>query len=349
MRKDRDMSFDIFRGIAIIAVVAIHAIDKVFPWECPTTGGWNLFFIVTYRQLLNFAVPAFIFISGYWASANPIESLNDYRIFLTKRLSRILIPYFFWSSILLGYGVIRTHNIDIQQMIFKLLTGRVISIYYFIIVLAQLYIMTSIFQYINRKRYGLILVLILNGTSLLLVYLGRVYFHYWIPMSSAFYLWIIFYEIGLLTGSSDNNIFTTKKVQIFILPAVLVSLLISGVEANILLSRCDNWYFAIAPVKFSSFLYCICIIIAFLHIKRYLSHRPKFLAALGYYSFGIYLIHIPILNKVISFVPKSSDIYSFQLLYQFIVIVVTISICFVLISAARKLLPESFCRRILGF
>lgn len=349
MRKDRDVSFDAFRGLAIIAVVAIHAIDKVFSWECPAMGGWNLFFVVTYRQLLNFAIPAFIFISGYWASANPMESLNDYRFFLVKRLPRVLIPYFFWSVVLLGYAAFREHKIDGYQIIFKLLTGRVISIYYFIMVISQLYIITPIFQYINRKRYGLILVLILNGISLLSAYLGRVYFHYWIPVSYAFYSWIIFYEIGLLTGSSDNNIFTTKKVQFFILPAILVSLLISGLEASVLLSRCDNSYFAIAPVKFSSFLYCICIIIAFLHIKRYLSHRPKFLAALGYYSFGIYLIHAPILYKVISFVRKSSDIYSFQLLYQFIVIVVTISICFVLISAARKLLPESFCHRVLGF
>ncbi|MCJ7655830.1 MAG: acyltransferase, partial [Dehalococcoidia bacterium] len=102
MQKDRDLSFDAFRGLAIIAVVAIHS------WIYPTTGVWNLFFIVTYRQLLNFAVPAFIFISGYWISKKPIKSLEDYKTFLIRRLPRVLIPYFFWSLILLGYEAIKT-------------------------------------------------------------------------------------------------------------------------------------------------------------------------------------------------------------------------------------------------
>jgi peptidoglycan/LPS O-acetylase OafA/YrhL len=346
MQKDRDISFDAFRGLAIITVVAIHS------WRCPTTGGWSLFFIVTYRQLLNFAVPAFIFISGYWMAKKPIRSLGDYRAFLTRRLSRILIPYLFWSSILLGYEAIKTHDIDVQQIIFKLLTGRATTIYFFIMVISQLYIITPLLQYINRKRYGLMLVLILNVISLLSAYLSRLYFNYWIPVSSAFYSWVIFYEIGLVVDSSDNKIFAAKKVQLFILPAILVCLLISGLEASILLSKYDNLsarYFAVAPVKYSSFLYSVCIITAFLHIRKHLSHQPKFLAALGYYSFGIYLIHIPVLNQVANLVQKSSTIYSFQPLYQFIVVSITISICFAVISITRKLLPEPFCHKILGF
>ena len=63
MQKDRDTSFDAFRGIAIIAVTAIHAIDSDFSRRHSLTGEWNFFFLVTYRQLLNFAVSVFIFIS----------------------------------------------------------------------------------------------------------------------------------------------------------------------------------------------------------------------------------------------------------------------------------------------
>jgi surface polysaccharide O-acyltransferase-like enzyme len=352
MTEDRDLSFDAFRGLAIIAVIAIHTIDTVFPWKSTAMGGWSLFFVVTYRQLLNFAVPAFIFISGYWLSKKPINSLEDYKVFLMKRFSRVLIPYFFWSVILLGYAAIREHKFDIYQMIFKLLTGRATTIYFFIMVISQLYIITPLLHYINRKRYGLMLVLILNVISLLSAYLSRLYFNYWIPVSSAFYSWIIFYEIGLLVGSSHYKVFAAKKVQLFILPAILVCLLISGLEASILLSKYDNLsarYFAVAPVKYSSFLYSVCIIIAFLHIRKRLSPRPKFLAALGYYSFGIYLIHIPILNQVANLIQKSSTIYSFQSLYQLTVVLITIAICFILIDVARKLLPESFCRKVLGF
>ena len=65
MQQDRDISFDAFRGIAIIAVVAIHAFDTDFWVRCSQPFRWNCFPLIAYRQLLNFAVPAFIFISGY--------------------------------------------------------------------------------------------------------------------------------------------------------------------------------------------------------------------------------------------------------------------------------------------
>ena len=88
MVKSRDLSFDAFRGLAIIAVVAIHAMS-VFEWGPSKTGVWDPFSVITYyRQSLSLAVPVFIFISGYWASIKPIESLSDYRIFLIKKLSR---------------------------------------------------------------------------------------------------------------------------------------------------------------------------------------------------------------------------------------------------------------------
>ncbi len=346
MQKDRDPSFDAFRGVAIIAVVAIHA-GTGFSW--PTTGGWNLFFIVTYRQLLNFAVPAFIFISGYWMAKKPIRSLKDYRLFLMGRFSRILIPYFFWSLILLGYEAIKTHDIDVQQIIFKLLTGRATTAYFFIIVISQLYVITPLLQYINRKRCGLILVLILNAISLLSAYISRLYFNYWIPFFPAFYSWIIFYEIGLLIGNRDNKIFIPKNMHIFILPAILVCLLISGLEASVLLSKYDDRHFAVASMKYSSFLYSVCVILGFLLAREHFNHWPKFLVTLGSCSFGIYLIHMIVLTGVVNIVQKSNIIYSLQPLYKLAVVFITISLCFVVISITRKLLPKSFCRKVLGF
>ncbi len=349
MQKDRDLSFDAFRGVAIIAVVAIHAIDVVSWKRYSQTGGWNGFFLVTYRQLLNFAVPAFIFISGYWLSKKPIKSLADYKAFLIRRLSRVLIPYLFWSFVLLGYGVIKTHDINVRQIIFKLLTGRATAVYFFIMVITQLYIITPLLQYINRKRYGLILVLILNVIGLLSAYLSRLYFNYWIPVSSAFYSWIIFYEVGLLIGKSDNKVFTQKNVRFFILPAILVTLLISGLETRILLSKYGYMYFAISPTKYSSFLYSACIILGFLFVRERFHHWPKLLVTFGNYSFGIYLMHIPILNQAANLVQKSSAIYSFQPLYQFIVVLITISTCLALISITRMLLPKPLCRKVFGF
>lgn len=349
MQKDRDPSFDAFRGLAIIAVVALHTGATGFPWRYSATGGWNFLFLVACRQLLNFAVPAFIFISGYWMAKKPIRSLQDYKTFLIRRLSRILIPYLFWSFVFCGYAAVKAYEINAYEIMRRILTGQATWGYYFIIVIAQLYILTPLLQYINRKPYGLMLVLILNIMTLLLRYLSKLYFNCWFPSDSLFYSWVIFYEIGLLVGSSDNKIFAAKKVRLFILPAILICLLISELEGMILLSKYNNLEFAITAIKYSSFLYSACVIFTFLFVRGRVEYWPKSLVKVGECSFGIYLMHMLVLNQVANLVQKSSTIYSFQPLYQFIAITLTMLIGLVIIGIARRLLPKPFCVKVLGF
>jgi peptidoglycan/LPS O-acetylase OafA/YrhL len=353
MPEDREPSFDAFRGLAVIAVVATHAAFSGFSWKYSPTGRWNLFFLVAYCQVLNFAVPAFVFMSGYWLSKKPMKSLEDYKAFLTRRLSRVLIPYFFWSFILLGYAAVKTGDVNGYQIIFKLMTGRACYPYYpyyFILMIAQFYVITPVLHYINRKPYGLTLVLVLNILALSALYLSRLFKVIWhLPDVLPFYSWIIFYEIGLLTGGRDNKTFVPKNTRLFILPAILFSLLISGVEGMAILSKYNNVFFAVSITRYSSFLYSACIILGFLFVRERFEHWPRLLVTIGKYSFGIFLIHMMVLNRVVNIVQKSNTIYSLQPLYQFIVVLITISICFALISITRKLLPQSFCSKILGF
>lgn len=350
MQKDRDPSFDAFRGLAIIAVVATHAGYTLFSWRHSANGQWNFLFLVAWRQLLNFAVPAFIFISGYWMAKKPIRSLQDYKTFLIRRLSRILIPYLFWSFVFCGYATVKAYEINAYEIMRRILTGQATWGYYFIIVIAQLYILTPLLQYINRRPSGLILVLVINIISLLMLYLSRVFGvirH--LPAALPFYSWIIFYEIGLFIGSRAHKMFDFQKMRPFILPALLVCLLISELEGMIMLSKYDNLSFALIAVKYSSFLYSACVISTFLFARERIEYWPKSLVSIGNYSFGIYLIHVPILNQVVNLVQKSSTIYSFQPLYQFIVITLTILICLVIIDITRRLLPKPLCVKVLGF
>ena len=353
MQKDRDISFDAFRGLAIIGVVAIHANFLAFPCRYSLADNWNFLFLVAYGQLLAFAIPAFVFISGYWLSKKPIESLEDYKTFLIRRLPRVLIPYFFWSFILLGFATIKTHHFDIYEIIFKLMTGRAYYPYYpyyFIVMITPLYLLTPVFHYINRKRYGLILVLILNIISLLILYLSRLFKVIWhLPDALPFYSWIIFYEMGLLIGGRDNKISVPKKIRPFILPAILVFLLISGLEGIIVLSKYNNVFFAVSTTRYFAFLYAACVIFGFLIVREHLKHWPKFLITIGNYSFGIFFIHMMFLVPVARIVQKADIIYSFQPLYQLVIVSITISICLVLIGTTRRLLPKSFCSKVLGF
>jgi len=343
--KDRDPSFDAFRGLAIIAVVAIHAI----PWR----SYWD-YRILVYRQLLDFAVPAFIFISGYWSSKKTLQSFKDYKKFLARRLARVLIPYFFWSFIFLGRAAMKSDDIDMYGMVLKLLTGGASFHFYFVVMITQFYLMTPVLQYVGRRRYGNETIFLLNIVYLSFLYHYRLHNHWFLEypyylVHSPFFGWTIFYQIGLWMGNNDDKNFISRNERIFILPAIIVSLLVAGIEAINILSKYNNLEFAVCALKYSSFLYSICVILGFIFIREYFKCWPKLLITLGNYSFGIYLIHTIILNRVVSIIPKSNIISSFQPLYELTVILMTISICLVVIWISRKLLPRPIYSKVLGF
>jgi surface polysaccharide O-acyltransferase-like enzyme len=345
MQEKRDLSFDAFKGVAIIAVVAIHAI---YAGGSPYSPAF-----VYYRQLLNFSVPLFFFIAGYWSSMAKIESLRDYTHFLRGRLSRVLIPYFFWSAILLGYEAYCSGSIDLYQIIFKLFTGGACLGYYFVIAIAQVYVLTPVLQYINRRFewYGFAAITIFGLAAFFILYLSR-YFEVigHLPWALLFYSWIIYYEIGLFLPARYAQTITSPKFRVYIYLIFPVSLLILLTEISFMLYGGGRFDFALNPIKYSTLLYSICVILAFFSFKDIFSRLPtKLIYKLGYYSYGIYLVHVMVLAQAATFIRRISIISSFQPVLQLILVAVTIMMCIVIINVSRKLLPNTFCRKVLGF
>jgi surface polysaccharide O-acyltransferase-like enzyme len=235
MPQNRDLSFDAFRGIAIAAVVGIHS-SAFYLRGDGSERQWNLL-MVAYQQLFNFAVPAFIFISGYWLSRKPIKSLNDYKEFLTRRMSRILVPYFLWSFVYIIYEALISRKVAVLHILTMLVKGSAPgpNYYWFIILIAQFYIMTPFLQYLNRSRYGLLFVLIVNIFALIFRYVTRLYFHWSIPIMGLFCSWIIFFQVGLLAGSNNSISFNLRRLRFLIFPAILGFLLASQAESIALL------------------------------------------------------------------------------------------------------------------
>lgn len=71
-----------FRAIAIIAVVMIHTTPA---------GQWQVFC----KPFINFAVAAFIFLSGYLTKTDNDNWLKFY----VRRITRVLVPYIIWTVI----------------------------------------------------------------------------------------------------------------------------------------------------------------------------------------------------------------------------------------------------------
>ncbi|MBN1788626.1 MAG: acyltransferase [Sedimentisphaerales bacterium] len=341
---NRDTSFEALRGIAIIAIVAMHA--------APIQAYKNFPFI-SYRQLLNFAVPAFVFISGYWAADWPINSLEDYKNFLTKRLSRVMVPYLFWSAIYSGYDVLRAGKINIYKDVFlHLLTGGATP-FWFIVLIIQFYICTPVFQYLNRKHYGLALVFLLNMIYLSIQYPlclhGITADNWFIEFHLPIFSFAMFYQAGLWMRSHYDQKPLERNIRSIIWPAILLCILLSILEAAMIMSYNNNWRMANYPLKFSSFFYSIFVVFGFMLLRERVKNWPKFLVIIGNYSFGIFLIHMIVLRGIGMIKRIITENSLSGPLGQIVIILMTLLICFVIIRLARKLLPKTLCRGVFGF
>lgn len=132
MDKERKSHWQEVRGICIIAVVAIHVLAE-YQQRCKNIRlEWVLF-----RQLLNFAVPTFIFMAGYFTNVSKVnDSIGRYYL---KRVERLLIPYLLWSTL---YYLLRGHRQS--NFLNVLVTGNASWQLYYIVVLLQCVIFTPL-------------------------------------------------------------------------------------------------------------------------------------------------------------------------------------------------------------
>ena len=101
-RAGRLEEVDYFRAFACLAVVLIHTTAGYVTWDSAGPLTQSIFIFV--NRALTYAVPAFLFISGFVLFQRYREGDFAYFPFLKKRLRQIVLPYFLWT--LFYYGLL---------------------------------------------------------------------------------------------------------------------------------------------------------------------------------------------------------------------------------------------------
>lgn len=337
------------RAICIICVILIHCKNGI-EYKNSQSISWNYDYWFLIRQLINFPVATFIFLSGYFTNVE--TAVNSKLLYIFEKLKRLILPFIVWSSFYTFVNIISSEGkVDILKTFGELLLGLAQGHLYYIIVLAQLILLTPyLVRIIKANKFNLI-VLMITPVYLLFLYMYTLLFKDLMPNYQTYFpAWFIFYYFGLLMNvKGDFNrqkIFNTKILVILIVGAFLISVF----EGYLLFNFGFPIGFSISQIKVSSFIYTFLIINLFIQIEPFIkTTKRSLLKYIGDNSFGIYFVHIlwiMISDKILVNFSVINDILP---AYQIIQFIFVLFLSCLSIYFSKRIFGEKLSRLFLGF
>lgn len=310
----------LLNGLAVLAVVMYHSTgwgytamfwwtDRYLPVSVPDfsqIGSFSYYALRAIEQLIIFGIPSFLMVSGYFiaSSTGRDQKTVQWRLILV-RVRSLLIPYVLWSLIIIGLLILQGERYTITDVFLLLLTGRTASPFYYIPLLAQLFLLSPLLVPLARNHWKVllpialviqVLALSLNYGFILekdLSFLGPVHIlnTSWLFTTQSFW-----FCLGMVVGFHRTSfkqfldrfrwVFLTLAIVFFAIGLFEWEYLfqISGLE----------W---IAPREtIVDQIYAFGFIMSFLAFDRVSLPASKQISVLGTKSFGVYLVHSPVLG-----------------------------------------------------
>ena len=281
------------RNIATFAVIVLHVTAPfVLQFNKISFSSWQLSNFID--ASLRFGVPIFVMISG----AVLLDRNEPLKLFLTKRLKRVVLPFLFWSIVYFLF--VHTNNFQkfalssfsLEIFFDKLLKGTYYHLWYVYMILGIYLLIPFIRKWVQNSskqelQYFLLLwavtLFINTGAAKYLPNVEMLYFSRYIG-----YLVLGYYL--------DKHIETTpaKRMLYFIFFVLGLCLtFLSTSYLSISQNKLDITYY-----NYLSPNVCLMSIGVFLLGKSLLQQSNSLSASLDKHSYGIYLVHILVLHYV---------------------------------------------------
>lgn len=333
MSVNKIIAFDILRILAAFAVVVLHAVAPLFLDSYPSSD-WNVANV--YESLVRWSVPVFFMISGA-LFLNKGKELNIGRLY-KKNIFRVFLIYLFWSIV---YTLpLLNDGLSLSYILFRILNGP--FHFWFLKILIGLYIAVPLFRAItsNRKTeeyfllfamlMGIVLpsvlsVLELFDTRLMVALRGF--------CESFDMIFVSTYSFYFVLGHYlfEYPISAAKKRALYII----------GIVSPILLFGANCYGSSLLGNPYQGFLSNSFVCTMFLAITIYLffvncnfgaTRAEKVLAKISKCTFGVYIIHVLVMNLLwkLDITPSTCSPFWFVPLYALIVFIILLFITFVL-------------------
>lgn len=301
-QKEHIRELDLARVLSMLAVIMIHVSAPYInrPSDFALLGmnlGWIL------NQVTRFAVPLFVLLSG--TSLGFSSSADRLGSFYRKRAVKIGLPYVVWFAIYYGYDYLHSAvpmGLEPRRILRAFLQGQGAPHLYFIIVVAQCYLLYPLLKKAVDRAPGVSVAVSLGVTALVqtLFALRREGVADLIPGWIAPYLWLLFptwaffFVLGMaLTAERLHALrrFTAAH------PWPLVGL---GLVSMVLYVLVAHWKNSLDSIKLSLDLYVPAMLVFVFALWqlagrfRVVSAAVKFLSA---HAMTVYFCHVLVLYQ----------------------------------------------------
>jgi peptidoglycan/LPS O-acetylase OafA/YrhL len=308
----------LLNGLAIIGIVLSHSIkwantamfwwtDQYRPVAVPNYDQMNTasyFAMVVLQKVGVFAVPAFLFISGFFvAYAARGKSTLTWKM-VGVRLKNLLIPYLIWSIIIFVVDFFQGTTYPPVEYLRRLLLCDAVPAYYYVFLLCQLYILSPLLAPFAKARSHLLLsislIIFVAIVSLFYVKLYSELAGIEMPFidrllalvpGRSFLRFIFFFVMGMVSGFHLQRFKQwLQRFKWHLLTIAIVSAPLAIIETELIFQLTGmDWRGGIFTL--TGALYAISFILAFMAFDRVTIPFSKTIYELGLASFGIYLLH----------------------------------------------------------
>lgn len=278
--------------------------------HCDGLSGWKSNNIADkfFENLLRGGTGIFMFISGFMFYHVYFHNF-DYRGFVRKKISKVLIPYLIMSTPAIIYMIIyKNHALDnlhgasewVSSILFYYTTGNTIDGYWYIPVIMIIFLLSPIFNMFIRLKVG-IQIFILLATFFVGSFIHRPINNINIVHSILYYM--SFYLFGILCSIYKKNIYDCQKglEYVFLAVAILLAWYQAAFISTIGNFHKELFQYNGIDILFLQKLFLILFFMMWLHkFEKYNLTGLSFIAKV---SFPIYFLH----PYIIKFLMRAKD------------------------------------------
>jgi surface polysaccharide O-acyltransferase-like enzyme len=333
--KDYDVSVDIIRILAAFLVILGHTTDRfvLYTYLKNSVAGNTIYYLNT---LSHVAVPLFVLLSGYLLLRK--EKIKNVMSFYKRRFSRILLPFIFWVTIYAGVDINWDKSRLTMQYVQQRLWNGDLWHLYFLVIILELYLITPILMRItekmgrnNRTVFFWLMLGFSICCSLLMIYdidFKKNILTMFIPYISIFYA-----GAYLRTVNIRRKLIPILLIIYFILPTI-TNKIGNGILGTFIVL---NYSPTILPMT-------LCLFLALKNIQQFFGkllisgYPSRIISFTASTTFGIFLIHILILDKVFSYFHLYPwEIHKPLVFYACLPAILTFIISFIIIALFRRI------------